>query len=268
MLKNTNRNVVCDPRRGPGLSFMFMLAAILSVSVSAAKASDQNISAWEGPYFGAAIGGSYGYARPNTTIRRSTYFVAADKTQLDPLLDESLGGADIAGSLIWGYNNQRERWVYGVEADLTLFDQEEIYETGNINYVSQPASTFQFSTTLKSYGIASVRPRLGYVWDDSLFYVSAGPAVSFIEYDFQFTDTFQPQSSRTSESGFKIGAAFNVGTEYRLRQDWSLRADYMFTYFPRAVGTQGILETSAADGFDHDIDYQNHNLRVGLVKRF
>lgn len=257
-------------RRMSGWFAIMLISAGFQIESSPAWANESSKAqmTWDGQYIGASLGAAYGLSQLNSKIRRSTYFVAADKTQLDPLLDDSFGAADITGSMFWGYNKQKGKWVYGIEADLTLSDYNETHETGNITYVSQPANTFQFSTTIKSYVTASLRPRVGYIRNNSLFYVSAGPAISVFEFDFDFTDTFGPQSSRTSETAFKLGAAFNTGFEHKLRQDLSVRAGYLFTYFPNVVDSKSNLRTSPADGFDHDIDYQSHNFRIGLVKRF
>lgn len=252
-----------------GFSFA-LTGVVLLANVPHVQASESEKTEfkWDGQYIGAMLGASYGHAQPSSSLRRDTYFLAADKTQLDPLLDESFGGADVTGSLIWGYNKQKSRWIFGVEGDLSLSDYNETHETGNIAYVTQPGSTFQFSTTIKSHATASLRPRVGYIHNDSLFFASAGPALSVFEFDFDFTETFQSRAARSSETAIKLGAALNIGLEHRFRDDWSLRAGYLFTYFPNAVDTTTELSGAEADQFKHEIDYQSHTLRIGLVKRF
>ena len=250
---------------------ILLICGCFLIGNSPARANDARIeqSTWNGHYIGAALGVAYSHSKPDTSVRATgTYFVTADKTQLEPLVDESFSSSDLSGSLMWGYTKKVGKWVYGIETDLTLSDYNETYRSGNINYVSQPASTFQVSTTLKTYATATLRPRLGYIHDKTLLYVSAGPALSVFEFDFEFTDTFAAQSSRTSSRDLKLGAAFSIGGEHQLDDAWSLRAELLSTYFPNAVDDKSNLRTSQADGFDHDIGHQSHNFRIGLVKRF
>jgi outer membrane immunogenic protein len=137
-----------------------------------------------------------------------------------------LGGADVDGFLGGvqvGANWQfASHWVIGVEADIAATD----IGTGGI----------------RQDWLFTARARLGYAFDRTLLYVTAGIAA---------TDT-----NAVAISGF-VGGVYGVGVEHAFAPRWSVKLEWLYADF----GTE-ILPLGGAVTLD------NHLVRLGVNYRF
>lgn len=248
--------------------------AALALSVSPVMADDTAAHTdWQGFYLGLALGGADSAARPETGVVYSGYFNdvgnASDRTQLNPILQRRINGQDVTGSLLAGYDFQSGSFTYGLEADLTFMGFSETQSAGPVNYDTSPASTFTTRTTIESDFLLSLRPKLGYVSGPFQFYVSAGPSVSRFNMTHQYSDTFGGGNSVTfSDSKTAYGVSSSVGVGYMLSDGWVLRSDYVFSYYPDITGGSSELNGDGNADFTYGSDFQSHNLRLALIKRF
>ncbi len=137
-----------------------------------------------------------------------------------------LGGADVDGFLggvqigaNWQFNRN---WVIGVEADIAATD----IGTGGI----------------RQDWLFTARARLGYTWDRTLLYVTAGVAA---------TDT-----NAAANSGF-VGGIYGVGLEYAFAPRWSAKIEYLYVDY----GTE-ILPIFGGVSLDNNL------VRFGVNYRF
>jgi outer membrane immunogenic protein len=150
---------------------------------------------WRGFY----IGGHIGYGRSDfdfTTSEGPTSFRS---------------GADgLAGGLLAGYNFQADHLVFGIEADIT----------------GTPWKSDLFSVSAKSSaqgrftGLASIRGRLGYAFDEYLVFATAGVGA----VDGSFADTKNKIISDFSHSGVVFGG----GIERKLTEKVNIGIDALF----------------------------------------
>lgn len=245
--------------------------ALVALSPLVARADDSSgHSNWSGIYGGLAIGAMNGKVSPDTSVLESAYFFPEDAAQLNPLLQAGLEGTNISGSLLFGYNVQSDNIVYGIDADLTLARFSETESFGPTAYGTAPASSFESTTTAKSNGSFSVRPRIGVARDNFLFFAGLGPSLTYLEMTHNYSDNHGIGNSSTfREKKVALGASLNVGAEYALAPQWSLRADYTFSYYPEVFSGTRILNSGDTDpDFSYGGDFQSQNFRIGLLRRF
>lgn len=237
---------------------------LVITSISNATASD-----WTGSYYGFTAGLASSTADHGTHIIDGSYFTAnVDGPQMNPLLGEDVDATGLAAGLFAGMNMQSDNLVYGVEADLTFTDFNEQQKVTDVVYNSAPATTFSFTTNVKSSLAASIRGRLGMVSDKSLYYVTAGLSMRKFSYDFLFTDTFQPQLVSLSDEGWKQGISFGLGLDHKLEGEWTLKVEFMQTNYADVVDATSTTLGVPDDGFIHKLDFTEQALRVGMFKKF
>jgi outer membrane immunogenic protein len=132
-------------------------------------------------------------------------------------VDGFLGGVQVGANLQFARN-----WVIGVEADIAATD----IGVGG----------------LRQDWLFTARARLGYAWDRTMLYVTAGIAA---------TDT-----NNVAISGF-AGGVYGVGIEHAFAPRWSVKAEWLYVDY----GTEIIALGGAAT-------LDNHLLRLGVNYRF
>ena len=247
---------------------LLYFAALFTVNSVAAENDQRSLSAWEGHYIGFTTGVSSANADPTVNAKAKGYFITTDPGQTDPQASRDLEATNVTGSLFWGLNRQIGNKVYGLEVDLSLTDYNEQYTSGNISYLTAPASTFSVVTNVKSDWAVGLRARLGYIREKSLFYVSAGPSIRQFKYDFTFTDTFHPQLINVNESKWNLGWTVGLGYEMKLPSTWSLKTELLHSSYKDIVDAQSTTIGYPNDGFTHKLDFTEQSLRIGLYRKF
>ncbi|WP_417414297.1 outer membrane protein [Hoeflea sp.] len=249
-------------------------AAAVALFVSPAMADDTATSGadWQGFYLGLALGGAHSAAKPDTGVVYNGYFFTdasgSDREQVNPVLQRRLDGLDVTGSVLAGYDFQSGNITYGLEGDLTFMGFSQTESFGPANYDNNPSATFTTSTTVESDFLLSLRPKLGYVTGPFQFYISAGPSVSRFKMTHEYSDTASGKSITFSDSKTALGVSSSVGVGYMLSDGWVLRSDYVFSYYPDIAGGSSELNGDGKTDFTYGSDFQSHNLRLALIKRF
>ncbi|MGK2741033.1 outer membrane protein [Tepidicaulis sp. LMO-SS28] len=248
-----------------------LTGALLSSLVISGAAAEEKTN-WQGFYGGLAIGGAYGKAEPDNDVVYSGYFMdnglgASDRAQVAPAINEELDAADITASALIGYDHQAGNMIYGIEGDVTWASFSESSEAGPIIYDTAPMHSFTTRTSVESDFTFSIRPKIGYAAGDFQFYVSAGPSVSRFKTTHIFSDTLSG-SQTFSDSKTALGVSSSIGAAYALGNDWSLRGDYVFNYFPGITDGSTDFSGDGNTDFSYDADFQSHNIRLALIKRF
>ncbi len=131
----------------------------------------------------------------------------------------------VAGGAHIGYNYQVAQFVFGIEGDV------------NGTSYSGSATTFfgpaTISTKIPVDG--SVRGRIGYAWDRTLFYATGGAAFADIK------DSFVGPAGVASLSRTRVGWTVGGGVEYAITNNWSVRAEYRYTDYGRFLDTPFVL---------------------------
>ncbi|WP_069307046.1 outer membrane protein [Methylobrevis pamukkalensis] len=184
---------------------------------------------WTGIYAGANIG--YGFGGEDVIGTRP------------PGL--GVGTAEISGvfgGLQVGYNYQMGSAVVGIEADLQLADIEDDVSNGT---VSGTATVDWFGT---------VRPRVGFAYDRTLFYGTGGLAYGHYEYEGSAFGT--SAGADDTYVGWTVGA----GVEHSFTDNLSAKVEYLYVDLGnKDVSILGV-ETTPSPNF--------HSVRLGLNYRF
>lgn len=136
------------------------------------------------------------------------------------------------GGVQGGYNWQFDQLVIGGEADFQLSAAEETFA--------------QYKFANPWFGTA--RARLGYAFDNILFYGTAG--LAFGQGELEYLGT----SERHTHGGWTVGAGLEVG----LAANWSARAEYLYV----DLSETNYVLTNMNTGIESNI------VRFGLNYRF
>jgi outer membrane immunogenic protein len=174
---------------------------------------------WSGPYFGISAGGGFGTSRKD--------FTPAPRIAGPTTGDFSVGGA--LGGLFAGFNKQWGNFVVSLEADFS--------GTGIDGSTTCPNSRFTCETN--TGWLATVRPRLGYAFGNSMAFVTGGLAAAEVNVKSFVTRTgVRGVNYSPTSLGWTAGAGF----ERTIYPNWSVRVEYLYVQFedtdvPSDVGT-------------------------------
>jgi outer membrane immunogenic protein len=175
---------------------------------------------WSGFYLGGHLGGAWSQEDLSALGLVGT---------TDP--DGFIGGVQA------GYNWQADRWVFGIEGDWSWSGADGSTAVGLI--------------TSDQNWYATLTGRLGYAWDNWLWYVKGGAAWVDAEYGFGGFGTV---------SDTRVGWTLGTGVEWALAPQWSAKLEYNYLDFGKDTYTLG--------GTPFDVDTQVHLVKAGINYRF
>ncbi len=168
-----------------------------------------------------------------------------------------------AGAQI-GYNYQTGNAVYGFEADFNWLHTRAGL-SGGFGYTTSN-SPYTLSTTISADWLATVRGRLGYAMDRSLFYVTGGIAVAAPKFDQTFISG--PVTMVASSSTVRAGWTAGGGWERALTDNWSVKAEYLFVHFGDLAIAGATTGAGTGATFNNTTNLDLHIARLGLNYRF
>jgi outer membrane immunogenic protein len=235
------------------LATLLMTSAVLSFGLTAASAADLPTKArpyaapptaydWSGFY----IGGNVGWASGTTSISDPAFDWFG--STFDRRKDSFTGGGQI------GWNYQRGRAVFGIEADMNWLNlgKTELYDTA----VGRDPSVV---INWKWSWLATVRGRAGVAVDDILVYLTAGAA--FARPRFSWTELDDPPDSWPEFGGVRVGWTVGGGIEYGVGSNWSVKLEGLYVDL-------GKEESTNLNGFPLEVRTTAFIGRVGLNYRF
>lgn len=208
---------------------------------------------WTGFYVGANVG--YGWSAEDSAE------LTVDGTgPLYPLTAKySTDFEGVFGGGLIGYNIQRGRVVFGIEADIQAADFTETYSAVNPFSLPNivPSGTASLNTKLDIDWLGTLRARLGVASGNTLIYATGGLAFGEVDLEGLYANFSQvPFGAEDTNTGFALGA----GIEHALGGNWSLKAEYLYVDLgdikARTVTVDEVYETEADVAF--------HAVRVGL----
>ena len=199
---------------------------------------------WAGLYVGANVG--YGWS-PNS-----------DQLALGGDFPTGLSAAGAFGGGQLGYNWQYGHLVVGAEADIQGADISDRVQ--DLNFGDN------FHSRLDWFG--TVRGRLGYAFDRTLVYATAGFAYGGIHNGVNGPSLpGSPYRFDGTATGYAVGA----GVEYKFNPAWSIKGEYQYINLgtndptnPAGAASSGIFGGGVATVRDDEF----HTLRLGLNYKF
>lgn len=207
----------------------FMVAAAPAVAQEPAKN-------WKGPYVGLHLG----VGEHDVSGQYDMEDFEAGETFVDngegPF---SLSSNDYLGGLQVGYNYQWSHLVLGVEGDFSYMNARSFVRYGSDDD----------ELTAKMNWLSTVRARVGFAYQNVLFYGTAG--IAMIDASFSANDDYvanDPGDSGSVDLN-KTGLALGGGIEYALNSSWSIRGEGIHMDFSDDVSLENINDddTSSED---------------------
>jgi outer membrane immunogenic protein len=222
------------------------LAADMPVRVAPQPApyvSPVSVYNWTGFYVGANIGGAWSNASASDPTGA---LFAPIGSSIHDNGSGFLGGGQI------GYNWQAGNWVVGVQGDMSW--------TG-IN--ASAADPFVTGTTVnyKSDWLANVTGRLGYAWNNWLWYGKGG--VAWVHNKYSATNPNVPFNATGNDT--RAGWVLGTGLEYGFTPNWTTFIEYDYNGFgSHSVTVTDPIFGPAQVGFRQNIQV----VKVGLNYKF
>ena len=235
--------------------------AALALSVGGASAADMPVKAspapiaalpsWTGFYVGIN-GGAAAMSDPSMS------YVDGAINAITPINVTGSSSASGTAGFHAGYNYQTSsNWLLGIEGDWDWTKLKSSAAPGIIcsNLFGMRgqcggASNLTDNAFLqtKVNWLASVRGRLGYVWNQWMLYGTAGVAFADVDYTGNIfctgvAPTFcaggSGQTLRSTASETRVGAVLGAGAEFKPTRNWVFGAEYLFYHFDGSATSTG-----------------------------
>ena len=155
-------------------------------------------------------------------------------------------GGTVGGQL--GYRWQTGSWVWGIEGQGNWAD----FSGSNTSRLFAPDFN---RSRLDAFGL--ITGQVGYAWNNALFYVKGGAAVTGNRYDaFNGTGTLLASVNETRAGG-TVGAGF----EYGFAPDWSIGVEYDHLF----MGSRNV-NLRDLNGAFFESEHISQNVDIGLVR--
>jgi outer membrane immunogenic protein len=214
---------------------------------------------WTGFYVGGNVG--YSWGRSNTTV--DFYDSITDALLASPSGSFNMNG--VVGGGQAGYNWQRGRWVFGLEADIQASGQQGSGTFACGTACPVPGTTVTIDQRLDWFGTA--RGRLGYtVTPRVLVYATGGLAYGEIQ-----TNGSGAIPATLSASTLKAGWTVGAGVETALGRGWTGKIEYLYMNLGSVFANDAVVvppKPVHPTGFAAGSEITDNILRVGANYRF
>lgn len=163
---------------------------------------------WSGFYVGVNGGG--GWSRKCWDIETANFFGAVIAPRTAEGCHDATGGT-VGGQV--GYRWQSAAWVFGVEAQGNWAD----FKGSNQSLFFAPGTSNR--TKVDAFGLFT--GQVGYAWNNLLWFVKGGAAVTNDKYEGVFQGLVFDSARET-----RWGAAVGTGIEFGFTPNWSFAIEY------------------------------------------
>jgi outer membrane immunogenic protein len=197
---------------------------------------------WTGFYVG--INGGGGWADKCWDIYRNV------NTAVGPAFREgchTASGGTVGGQI--GYRWQASNWVFGLEAQGNWAD----FTGSSTSLFFAPAGSVTNRSKVDAFGLFT--GQVGYTWNNVLWYVKGGAAVTSDKYEGTIAGT-GVVFDRATET--RWGGVVGTGIEFGFTPNWSLALEYDHLFMGRrdiglySTATPGVF--SRGDSIRQDVD--------------
>lgn len=213
---------------------------------------------WTGFYAGIHVGGGWS---DSSITQRNDLFPGFDTVSFG-----NGNQAGVVGGGQIGYNWQfAPNWLLGIEGDFSGTGIRN-NNTAPITAGGVPIGAFGFNHVADQNinWLASIRGRLGWVWDRWLIYGTGGGAWADVDYRTDYTGLAvnNPLTTNRTLSGWVAGG----GVEYAVANNWMVRAEYLYY----DLGNETVLNPTVAPGFNLVTTFDNkiHVVRAAVNYKF
>jgi outer membrane immunogenic protein len=223
-------------------------------------------SPFAGWYIGANTGGSWSDSQLHAHASPGSAAIPTPPIVIPPadalLINGGGSNNNKSGWLIGaegGYNYVTGNWLIGIETEFTSLDLNES-QTNVYNSTVNTGIQYTITQRAKTNWMWTLRPRLGYVNDQWLFYGTVGFATADIKVALNYSDNrVPPNTANTDSSSTKTGYAAGLGAAYAITPQWSLKGEWLYADF-------GSISTSASTPSGFVTLTSNGKVRANLLR--
>lgn len=200
---------------------------------------------------GVHVGGHVGYGWSSNDWER---IQNAPATMFGPGGEDSHSANGFLGGIQAGYTHQFEKFVLGVEGDIswTGMDGIDTWVAGGGGYRDVTAD-YRWVGTLALRG--------GVAFDRTLLYLKGGGALASVRYGH--TGNNNTFSSTETRAGWLVGA----GVEHAFMENWSVKLEYNYMDFGREAIQMANTGAGPSPAI-YSVDSSAHAVKLGLNYRF
>ncbi|MBZ5527969.1 MAG: outer membrane beta-barrel protein [Acidobacteriia bacterium] len=241
------------------------LAAALFVLAPASSAQDKD---WKGFYLGGNVGGAFGSSDATTTTVFSAtgYFATTSPAAIATAGTQSIKPRGFSGGGGVGYNHQSGHLVVGAEFDFGGMNLNNSVSTTALYPCCAPTA-FTVTQTMKTSWLMTARPRFGYAAGGLLIYGTAGLAVTNLDYQATFTDTFATAAENGGVTKKQTGFAAGAGLEHKIGSKLSFKGEYLYARFGTVSATStNLMAFNPALAFPTNVFTHTANLNANIIR--
>ncbi|WLA61494.1 outer membrane protein [Bradyrhizobium diazoefficiens] len=190
---------------------------------------------WSGFYIGGNAGGG---------SSRNCWDLTAVGVAAIPVTAEgchNATGALVGGQI--GYRWQSSSWVFGLEAQGDWADLKG-------SNVSAPAALFPLVNNTKIDAIGLFTGQVGYAWNNVLWYVKGGAAVTHNKFSGTLAGITLDTANET-----RWGGTVGTGIEFGFAPNWSVAVEYNHLFMGKHTDTFTFLGVATrSDSIKQDVD--------------
>ncbi|MFK4684048.1 outer membrane immunogenic protein [Bradyrhizobium diazoefficiens] len=150
-------------------------------------------------------------------------------------------GALVGGQI--GYRWQSSSWVFGLEAQGDWADLKG-------SNVSAPAALFPLVNNTKIDAIGLFTGQVGYAWNNVLWYVKGGAAVTHNKFSGTLAGITLDTANET-----RWGGTVGTGIEFGFAPNWSVAVEYNHLFMGKHTDTFTFLGVATrSDSIKQDVD--------------
>jgi outer membrane immunogenic protein len=195
------------------------LTTSMALISGAAVAADMPVKApafappfsWSGCYIGGNVGGAWADVDQSVNVREIVVIQSSGRS--------SSAIAGVQAGCNW---QSTPNWVFGVEGDFNWLNLKRSHD-----FTSTSGEDSVGSQTTKLRWLTTVRARLGYAWDRSLFYVTGGLAGGGVKSSASAAFVGGNSIFSVSTSDTRWGWTVGAGYEYAFTRTISGKLEYL-----------------------------------------
>ena len=232
---------------------------------------------WKGFYVGGNAGGVKGSedSFTSTVFSPTGYFAFSSIPAIAAAGKQKLSPRGFTGGGQIGYNFQHNHFVLGFETDFGAMHVSDDF-VSTTTYPCCAPTTLTVKQSASTDWLWTARPRFGVAAGPVLVYGTAGVALTNLNYQALFIDTFATAHENGGVDETRTGWTGGGGVEFKLRSGsrWSLKGEYLFADFGQVKTTSTNLTAFTpriafpTNVFTHQSDLQQHIFRTGFNFRF
>jgi outer membrane immunogenic protein len=151
------------------------------------------------------------------------------------------GGGQVGWNFQWGH------FVLGPEVDFGSLRLNAV-ATATAGYPCCAPSAFSITQSIKTRGLFTGRARAGVAFGRLYLYATGGVAITNLNSQQIFSDTFANASENGGVKVDKAGYVVGGGAEIALSRHFSMKGEFLYVNFGTASGTSTNLTTEELEG--------------------